>query len=246
MLKTAARKLIRRLLWQTIEDVSQWVLDRDAKDIYREMRRQALAETAKYVAKQMATVPAFDDRWKLMDHAVNNIATEGCFMEFGVWKGDSIKYLAAKTKEPVYGFDSFEGLPEAWVLGYDEERFRLDGLPTVPEQVNLVKGWYDDTVPNFASENKTKLALAHIDCDLYSSTKTIFNHLGPRFVPGSVIVFDEYFNYPGWRDDGEFKAFQEFIGSSDLDYEYLGFTQRAPCVAVRIVDPNAIKTETNK
>jgi hypothetical protein len=239
MLKSLVRKAIRRLLWQTIEDVGQWILDRDAKDIWREMRRQALSETARYVAANMRGVPAFDDRWKLMDHAVKNIATEGCFMEFGVWKGQSINYLAGKTKVPVYGFDSFEGLPEDWVLGYDRERFRVDGLPSVPNHVTLVKGWYDDTVPAFASENDTKLAFAHIDCDLYSSTMTIFDHLGTRFVAGSVIVFDEYFNYPGWREDGEFKAFQEFIGTIDLDYEYLGYTRCAPCVAVRIVDPNA-------
>jgi len=112
-------------------------------------------------------------------------------------------------------------------------------LPVVNSNVTLVKGWYDATVPKFAKENSDPIAFSHIDCDLYSSTKTIFDHLGDRLQPGSVIVFDEYFNYPGWREDGEFKAFQEFIGTIDLDYEYLGYTRCAPCVAVRIVDPNA-------
>ena len=244
MLKSVARKVIRRLLWQTIEDVNQWALDRDAKDIFREMRRQALSDTAKYVIEKMRLVPAFDDRWKLMDHSVKKIEADGCYAEFGVWKGESINYLAAKTKAPVYGFDSFEGLPEDWVLGYDMERFRVEKLPVVPSHVTLVKGWYDDTVPAFASSNDTKIALAHIDCDLYSSTLTIFEHLGARFVPGSVIVFDEYFNYPGWREDGEFKAFQEFISSSNLDYEYLGYTQCAPCVAVRLIEQNATEART--
>jgi len=31
----------------------------------------------------------------------------------------------------------------------------------------------------------------------YSSTKTVFDTLADRIVPGTVIVFDEFFNYPG-------------------------------------------------
>jgi hypothetical protein len=50
-------------------------------------------------------------------------------------------------------------------------------------------------------------------------------------VPGTIIVFDEYFNYPNWEEH-EYKAFQEFIGESGLGYRYLGFARQQ--VAVRI------------
>jgi len=78
--------------------------------------------------------------------------------------------------------------------------------------------------------------LIHVDCDIYSSTRTIFELLGQRMVTGSVIVFDEYFNYPGWRQH-EYKAFQEFIAASGHHYRYLGYAGEKGHVAV-IIDRN--------
>jgi hypothetical protein len=61
----------------------------------------------------------------------------------------------------------------------------------------------------------------------------VFSELRPRIGPGTVIVFDEYFNYPGWRQH-EYKAFQEFIAESGLTYRYLGFAAEKGHVAVII------------
>jgi hypothetical protein len=61
----------------------------------------------------------------------------------------------------------------------------------------------------------------------------VFEHLEPRLVPGSVIVFDEYFNYPGWQQH-EFRAFQEFIARRGGGYEYIGFSAERGHVAVRL------------
>ncbi|MDE1904592.1 MAG: class I SAM-dependent methyltransferase, partial [Alphaproteobacteria bacterium] len=77
------------------------------------------------------------------------------------------------------------------------------------------------------------VAFLHVDCDIYSSTKTVFDHLASRLGPGAVIVFDEYFNYPNWERH-EFKAFQEFIRDSGLSYRYLGFAQKNGHVAVML------------
>ena len=66
------------------------------------------------------------------------------------------------------------------------------------------------------------LSLVHIDCDLYSSTKTIFANLKDRIVPGTVIVFDEYWNYPGWRDH-EFRAFEELLAETGIRAKPFGF-----------------------
>jgi len=52
-------------------------------------------------------------------------------------------------------------------------------------------------------------------------------------VPGTVIVFDEYFNYPAWKLH-EFKAFQEFIEASGRRYKYIGFSAEKGHVAARI------------
>jgi hypothetical protein len=51
---------------------------------------------------------------------------------------------------------------------------------------------------------------------------------------GTVIVFDEYFNYPGWQQ-GEFKALAEFIDSHErLGYDYIGYIRNGGQVAVRL------------
>jgi hypothetical protein len=57
--------------------------------------------------------------------------------------------------------------------------------------------------------------------------------LAPRLQNGTVIVFDEYFNYPNWQRH-EWRAFQEFIRDSGFLYRYLGFAQKNGHVAVRL------------
>ena len=52
-----------------------------------------------------------------------------------------------------------------------------------------------------------------------------------RFQKGTVIVFDEYFGYRGWRE-GEFKAWQEFVAARGLRYEYLAFSDYAVSLIV--------------
>lgn len=133
----------------------------------------------------------------------------------------------------IYGFDSFEGLPETWRNGFEETSFNLNGnLPQVNENVRLVKGWFNETLPAFVKEHPEPCAFIHVDCDLYSSTKTIFNELKNQIVPGTVIAFDEYFNYPGWQES-EYKAFMEFIAWSGLNFEYIARTNYEQ-VAVKI------------
>ena len=74
----------------------------------------------------------------------------------------------------------------------------------------------------------------HVDCDLYSSCKTAFEVFGHRIVPGTIIVFDEFYNYPG-SSLHEYKAFQEFLLKSDLKARYLAYNTQHEQVAVEIV-----------
>ena len=76
-----------------------------------------------------------------------------------------------------------------------------------------------------------KVALVHIDSDIYSSAKTVLDNVAPRLRVGSVIVFNEYFNYPNWRQH-EFRAFQEFCAAHGVTYRYLCWAMYE--VAVRI------------
>ena len=73
----------------------------------------------------------------------------------------------------------------------------------------------------------------HIDCDLYESTRYVLAQLADRIVPGTVIVFDEYINFPGWQKD-EYRAFREFTETTGKCYRYLGQVPSHQQVAVVI------------
>jgi predicted O-methyltransferase YrrM len=123
----------------------------------------------------------------------------------------------------LYGFDSFEGLPEQWRIGFPKGAFNLNGsLPSVHKSVTLVKGWFDETIPLWMNSNKSYsyIDILHIDCDLYSSTKTIFDNLHSMINQKTIIVFDELINYPTFKNH-EIKALYEYLQKHNLDIDIL-------------------------
>jgi len=101
----------------------------------------------------------------------------------------------------------------------------------VPANVILHKGWFRDTVPQWCRETDGPIAFIHIDCDLYSSTVDVLTGLAQRLQRGTVILFDEYFSYPGWERH-EYKAWQEFVKAEPIQYEYVAYARQQ--VMVRI------------
>lgn len=206
-------------------------------DISLRLQDQATAQTADYVLKHLPRVDPVGSWRAVHDVALEHADLEGgLVLEFGVFSGTTVNYLAGKRLWRIDAFDSFEGLPESWRGGYPKGKFARATPPRVAANVTLHIGWFDQTLPPFVAALKTPdqpVRYLHIDCDLYSSTKTIFDALGDRIVPGSVIVFDEYFNYAGWQE-GEFKAFQEFISRRGLHYDYLTYNHTHQQVAVKI------------
>lgn len=183
-------------------------------------------------------MPAAKDlvtRSNLLRFAVGNVSIDGLWLEFGVYKGKSIRKIAVRTDADVYGFDSFEGLPEDWVLSYRKGDFSLNGrLPQeLPTNVKLVKGEFSETLPAFIRAHNDPVAFVHIDCDLYHSTRTIFTHIRNKITAGTVILFDEFHNFPGWQQH-EYRAFMEFIDGSRYGFDYIGFASAYNSVAVRI------------
>jgi hypothetical protein len=196
----------------------------DGQNIERKLQDLALEDTARFVMEQMAGVPAFKSDFALLTHALSQAQLEdgGLICEFGVFRGTTINHLASLTSQTIHGFDSFEGLPEYWRPDFEKGRFALARLPKVRPNVQLHKGWFHESLPPFLAAHREHAAFLHVDCDLYSSTRTIFHLFRDRIRPGTVIAFDELFNYPGWRQ-GEYKAFSEFIAETGLKYEWLGY-----------------------
>lgn len=206
----------------------------DAFNLDNVARLSAAVSSSQYLHSRMIGAKRLPTSLELLDFAASCATVEGLVLEFGVFSGRSINRLAQATSGQVFGFDSFEGLPEDWREGYDKGKFARQDLPQVSPNVELVVGWFDRTLPAFLDAHPGPASIIHVDCDLYSSTQTVLTQLRERIVPGTIIIFDEYFNYPGWEMH-EFKAFQEFVDSTGLQYEYIGVHPNHQQVAVRVV-----------
>jgi predicted O-methyltransferase YrrM len=213
------------LQWLACE--ARELLDFPALHPVREMRKLALEESLQYIRENMkSAIGAYTAR-QVLDIALARTTVSGHFLEFGVYRGGSIRHIAKRMpKQTIHGFDSFEGLPQAWA-GHSVDRgaFSLGGkLPRVPKSVVLHAGWYHDSLPQWMAGHPGACAFIHIDCDLYSSTKTVLDLIADRLQPGTVIVFDEYFGYAHWREH-EFKAFQECVAKNHIRYEYIAYSR---------------------
>ncbi len=155
----------------------------------------------------------------------------GDIAEFGVASGTSLMAFVRMNnifnklrphpvaKKHVFGFDSFEGLPDldsAIDLATEEARrnddMRAGGFDSsgtystllefvaAHDNCELFKGWFSDTVPEFLTKRPHAVfSLLHVDCDLYESTRDALSPTIKRLAPGGVILFDEVFHrdYPG-------------------------------------------------
>jgi len=200
----------------------------------------AATDAARYMSTRMSSAQDLVEREALLDFAVGKCTLAGLIMEFGVYKGASLSRIAARSSQAVHGFDSFEGLPEDWTYFQKRGRFGLGGnIPRFDaENIVIHPGRFEHTLEPFLTEHPGLVRFLHVDCDLYSSAAYALERLGSRIVPGSVILFDEYLNYPGWEQH-EFRAFQEFASRRKLAYRYIGFASNGSSVAVRIEEPGA-------
>lgn len=93
--------------------------------------------------------------------------------------------------------------------------------------IRFHKGWFEATVPEFFAHdnNRKPIAFVHADADLYSSTMAFLKIICDYklFVKGSIIIFDEYWNYENWQHQGEYQAWVEIVEQYALKYKYIGY-----------------------
>jgi len=176
--------------------------------------------------------------WNL-SFALGKVTIKGLYLEFGVFEGQTINFIAKKIgSNIIYGFDSWQGIPEEWFIKNSLSdptksiTFPMGSWsaekPKVYKNVKLVDGWFKDSLPVFIKETDiSPIAFLHIDSDLYSSAKTIFNHVGPYIVSGTVIVFDEWHAH-----EHEQKAFLEWLQESDKTARIVAVTNTGQCTVI--------------
>eukprot|EP00928_Gymnodinium_smaydae_P032126 TRINITY_DN23347_c1_g3_i1.p1 TRINITY_DN23347_c1_g3~~TRINITY_DN23347_c1_g3_i1.p1 ORF type:complete len:212 (-),score=29.77 TRINITY_DN23347_c1_g3_i1:106-741(-) len=164
----------------------------------------------------------------LKQHVTN---VTGLFLEFGVYKGNSINTIARHLQQlgggRVFGFDSFKGLPETWQGASSDSRctdvsagsFAVE-VPSVESNVELRVGYFNETLPDFLQERVAEggaatIQLLHLDADLYSSTWEVLRGLHHLIVPGTIVVLDDMVNFPGFRQSA-LRAFADFLNDADL------------------------------
>jgi hypothetical protein len=194
---------------------------------------EAVRESAAFVRDHMASARRFESPHATLEYGLSLAPAGGLALEFGVYSGATLKIIAAAREDQrVYGFDSFQGLPETWRADYPAGTFAVPAPPEVPG-AELVVGWFADTLPGFLARHREPVDFLHVDADLYSAAATVLDAVGPRLREGSVIVFDEYFNYPGWQRH-EHLAWQEYAGRTGTEFGYEAYTHNHEQVVVRV------------
>lgn len=159
------------------------------------------------------------------------------FLEFGVFEGETTRYWARGLKHPdakLHGFDSFEGLPEDWHevrFTLKRRHFSTDGhAPMINDpRVKFFKGLFNETLPRYQPPDHEVLVV-DFDADLYSSTKCVFEHIGPYIVPGTYLYFDEFSCI-----HDEMRAFEEYIATTQYGFALRAATPTLACAVFQCV-----------
>ncbi len=178
----------------------------------------------------------------------------GQIVECGVLKGISlIRYATFREilentySRKIIGFDAFGNFPQETSKkdksfpkhhdtiagnGIDiDELYKVFKYKNI-ENIELVKGDIIDTVPDYITEHpELKIALLHIDVDIFEPTEIILKYLYDKIVMGGIIIFDDYALI-----DGETKAIDEFFEKQDVLFEKLTFLEKPTFIRKKYKD----------
>ena len=160
----------------------------------------------------------------------------GDILEFGVYKGTSLvrllsfrELLENGSSRKVVGFGAFGKFPDDLDLdsdrefankfdnigGYGISRSELEAHLGAKRMANfqLIEGDLRVTIGGYLEKNPSlKIALLHIDVDIYEPTKVILEQLWDRIVPGGILMLDDYALI-----EGETRAVDEFFSGMDIE-----------------------------
>ncbi len=160
--------------------------------------------------------------------SVEQQGISGKFIETGTWKGGAFSIMAKASQtwgtgtRKIWGFDSFEGIPEPIAELDDQEWSTSDMRVPIEEQkgrlrpvnmlvageeqvykslkmlgvdsthIQIFKGWFQETFPKLKTEEIGKVALLRLDGDLYESTIIALEKFEPHLVSGGIVIVDDW------------------------------------------------------
>lgn len=191
------------------------------------LKENTARENYEHFKEIFKTTVLYKDVWEIRKYAIENAISndkqqEGFYLEFGVWKGWSTNFFSKYAKK-LYAFDSFEGLSEDWGGSkFGKGHFNLNKqIPKLNSNIEPIVGFVQDTLDDFLKKHNPKINFVHLDMDTYPSTKYALERLKPFFNKDAIIIFDELYNYHGWKNGGEYKALKEVF--NDDEYIFKAF-----------------------
>ena len=236
MLKKYIKEIIRRIGYS-------FNSSRDNQNIISKYRDEYTEEAFQYFKKYFNKCVVFDKEEDIRKFAINEAIrcndknSNDCFLEFGVFKGNTINFFAKILKEYnriIYGFDSFLGLEENWTGTHllKHIAFNTQGkVPMIEKNVVIIKGKIEETLDDFIKDNlkDSKINFMHLDFDTFTPTNYVFKKLKKFTKKNTVILFDELYGFPSWKEH-EFKALiNNFIKE---DYDYIAFSVKQAAIII--------------
>jgi O-methyltransferase len=226
---------VREFVRSYIEDKHKYLFNSCVKDLFnsgvQEMFDLSVQEK---VCRQAFFYNAF------MALTFNGI--DGDYAEFGSCGGMTFVLAYRESRRHkhnanFWAFDSFKGLPapkgekdshpvwEEGAMSTSVDQFHdicaSNGIPR--RDYHVVPGFYEETLTSMSPTDEPKnIALAYIDCDLYSSAQKVLEFLMPRLKHGMIIAFDDYFCWSPAQISGERRAKLEFF-SNHSTWELIPF-----------------------
>mgnify|MGYP001404940092 CR=1 FL=1 len=228
-------KMLSRIIYKLIPIEIKKKINSPLKKILID---KASRESFEYFEKIFQNCLLFETTLDIREYAIKTAVAKDpdqklYYLEFGVFKGTSINYFSNFVNK-IYGFDNFTGLTTNW-SGHHLEKgtFNLNGKePKVNSNVKLIKGDVENTLEIFLKQNSPQINFIHFDMDIYKPTKFVLEKIKPYLSKGAILIFDEYYNYIGWKNH-EFKAFQEVFKQDEFNYE--SFNINSAQVMIRIL-----------
>jgi hypothetical protein len=123
----------------------------------------------------------------------------------GEFDSDLVHKHAEKEYQETLKDDGISG----WCYStLDEVKDNMNRTGYPQEQITLIKGKVEDTIP---ATIPASIALLRLDTDWYESTLHNLEHLFPRLIKGGILILDDYGHWLGAR-----KAADEYFAKKEM------------------------------